>query len=97
MEDIYSAYAVLNAKIKELENKKDELKTKILSSMIENNLEKMQHTLGSFTVAKLKKWTYPEYVTEMEEAFKATKAKSQSVGDATFVEEESLRFTGINI
>lgn len=94
---IFEEYALLKAKLAELENQEDALRVKILEQMVENGLEKMETAMGSFKKATLKKWTYTDKVAELEEEFKAQKAKEQSTGDATFVEQNSLRFTPIKL
>ena len=93
----YEAYALLESQIKTLENQKDELRAKILKDMIEKGESKIETALGKFTVTPLKKWTYPKSVTEIGEQFKVEKAKAESNGDATYVEQESLRFTPIKL
>ncbi len=94
---IFEEYALLKAKIAELENQEDALRVKILEQMVENGLEKMETAMGSFKKATLKKWTYTDKVTELNEEYKAEKAKEESNGDATFVEQPSLRFTPVKL
>lgn len=93
----YEEYAVINAKIAELTNQKDSLKVQILQDMIEKGETKVKTDIGSFAIAKLKTWTYSDKVIALGEKYKAEKAKEESTGDATFVESDSLRFTGIKI
>jgi hypothetical protein len=81
----------------ELENKEAELRTQILEEMLEKGEEKVETSMGSFKKATLKKWTYTDRVAELNEEFKAQKAKEESNGDATFVEQPSLRFTPIKL
>lgn len=97
MQNLYSQYALLESEIKELENKKDTLRTHILKTMIENKEDKVETAFGKFTVSYLKKWTYPDKVLELGEKFKTAKAKSESTGEASYVENESLRFTPIKL
>lgn len=97
MQTLYESYAVLDAQIKDLTNKKDELKAKIIEEMVESGEEKVQTAVGSFTVAKLKTWTYTEKVTALEEAYKSRKAKEESTGEATFIEKPSLRYTQVKL
>jgi hypothetical protein len=96
MANPFEEYAVLDARIKELTGKKDELKAKILEDMIERGEDKAATSVGSFTIAKLKVWTYTNQVAMAEEEFKAIKALEESTGEATFVEKPSLRFTQIS-
>lgn len=97
MNDLYSDYAILDAQIKELTNQKDSIKARIMESMAVNGENKIVHTFGSFSISKLKKWEYPEYITKMEDDFKAKKALAESTGEATYTEVDSLRFTSIKI
>ncbi len=97
METYYDKYAILDAQIKELENKKDELRGLILKGMVESGEESVETGVGKFTVTRLKTWTYPEKVIELGDKFKAAKAKAESTGDATYIEKESLRFTQIKL
>ncbi len=93
----YTEYAELDARIRELEAKKDEVKGLILAEMVEGGQEAVQTEVGKFSVTKLKSWTYPDEVVELGDEFKAAKAKAESTGEATYVEKDSLRFTGIKL
>ena len=95
--NLYESYALLKAKMVELENEEDKLRTQILEEMVEKGEEKVETAMGSFKKATLKKWTYTDKVAELEEDFKARKALEQSTGDATFVEQPSLRFTPVKL
>ena len=95
--NIYYEYALLKTKMTELEAKEAELRTKILEEMVEKGEEKIETSIGSFKKATLKKWSYTDKVAELEEDFKARKALEQSTGDATFVEQPSLRFTPVKL
>jgi hypothetical protein len=95
--NLYEEYALVKAKMTELENQEDALRVKILEQMVEEGQEKVETAMGSFKKATLKKWTYTEKVTELNEEFKAQKAKEESNGDATFVEQPSLRFTPVKL
>lgn len=95
--NLYEQYAILDAEIKALESKKDELKSQIIKDLVNQGVEKIETTIGKFTVSKLKKWTYPQYVTEANEQYKALKAKAESTGEASYVEDESLRYTPIKL
>jgi hypothetical protein len=97
MKNLYEEYAVLEAKLKDLTNKKDELRVKILEHMVVEGNDKVATGFGSFAIAKLKSWTYPEKVVKMGEDFKEAKAKAESTGDATYEEKDSLRFTPVKL
>lgn len=89
----YEEYAILDAQIKVLTNQKDELKAMILEDMVERDEAKAETAVGTFTVAKLKDWTYTPVVAKLKEEYDARKAQEESTGDATYVEKPSLRFT----
>ena len=93
----YEEFAVLDAQIKHLTNQKDELKVKILEELVNTEEKSVNLSVGKFTISELKTWTYTDNVTELEEEFKALKAKEQSVGVATFEAKPSLRFTAIKL
>lgn len=93
----YEEYAVIEAKIKSLTAEKDELRSKILEDMISKDESKIKTAVGDFTIAILKTWTYTSKVSELEEEYKARKAKEESTGDAKFVEKPSLRFIQIKL
>jgi hypothetical protein len=97
MTNLYEEYALLETQEKEIKLKKEQLRPLIMEQMISNGQKKVDTGVGSFSVNKLKKWTYPERITKMEEDFKAEKAKTQSTGEATYVEEDSLRFTIVKL
>lgn len=97
MKTIYEEYALLDAEIAEREMKKEQLRPIILQQMIDSKQKKVDTAVGSFSVSYLKKWEYPERITKMQEDFKAEKAKSESTGEATYTEKESLRFVMIKL
>ena len=97
MKNIYEEFALVNAKIAELTVVKDALKVDILNEMAEKGEKKVETGVGSFTVAKLKSWVYPDKVVKLGEDFKVAKAKAESNGEATYTENDSLRFTQIKL
>ena len=97
MENKYEQYATLDAQIRELTAKKDQVKLEIISEMNDKGENKVESDFGKFTITKLKKWIYPEKVLDLEEKFKSAKAKAESTGEATYEEQDSLRFTSIRL
>jgi len=95
MNEIYEEYAILDAKIKVLSDKKDELRVKILEDLVNNELPMVATTVGKFTVSNLKSWTYSPEVEDRTDDLKALKAREESVGIATYEEKPSLRFTPV--
>ena len=94
---IYDEYAILEAKLKELEGRKDSLRVKILTEMVKKGEEAVETPVGKFSVVKLKRWQYPNKVIKLGEDFKEAKAKAESTGEATFSESEFLRFSSIKL
>lgn len=92
-DEIFEEFAVLDAKIKELTNKKDELKTLIIANVVALGEKSVSTAVGKFTISEYRTWTYTDKVKDMEEKFKAQKAKEQSIGTATYEAKPSLRFT----
>ena len=96
-ENYYEKYAVIDAQIRVLNNQKDELRVKLLEELLSRDEKSVVTAVGKFTVAQTKVWTYSDKIAELEEKFKAYKAKEQSTGEATFEENPSLRFTPIKL
>jgi hypothetical protein len=94
---MYEKYALIDAQIKTLTAQKDEIKLAIIQEMVDQGVENVKTAVGKFTIAKLKKWTYPDEVLAIGEEFKAAKAAAESEETATFVEEPSLRFTQVKL
>ena len=93
----FEEYAIIDSQIKELEAKKEGIRALMVKEMIESGQQKVETVWGSFSVNMLKSWTYPEKVNQMNEDFKAAKAKAESTGEATYEEKPSLRFTQTKI
>lgn len=91
--NIFAEYADVDAQIKALEIKKEQLRPFIVAKMSDDGIDKLETEVGKFSVNLLKKWSYPEEVNELGEEFKAAKAKAESTGEATYEETPSLRFT----
>ena len=72
MQNKYEEYAVLDAQIRQLTHQKEVLRDQILSGLEEQKLDKVETSVGKFTVTTLKTWTYTEKVTEMNEDLKRT-------------------------
>lgn len=94
---LYEEYAILDAQIKSIEQKKDELRGLILKDMVDSSQEKIDTSVGSFSITRMKKWSYPDKVLAIGEKFKAEKAKAESTGEATFTESETLRFNSLKL
>jgi glutamate synthase domain-containing protein 3 len=97
MDNTFELYAIVQSKINDLEKEKEALRKVITDHMIESGETKRETVFGNFSISRRKTWTYPEYVTKLEDEFKAAQEKSKSMNEATCVEKESLTFTSIKI
>lgn len=95
--NIYEDYAVVEAQIKVLKNKQDEMRVEILKEMVEKDQKTIKTAVGSFSVSQRKSWEYTKNVEEAKEKLDALKAKEESCGDATFIETPSLMFRTIKL
>ncbi len=94
---IFEQYAILDNEEKALKERKEVLRATIIAQMASEYANTAETAVGKFSITKLKKWTYPEAVEELGEKFKAAKAKAESTGDATYEEQDSLRFTAVKL
>jgi hypothetical protein len=90
--DKYNQYALLVSQKKEIEAKEKVLRKEILADMQANKKDKQEVTLGKFSIVRTKEWTYPKYVLDLEEEYKAKKELSVSTNEATYEEVEILKF-----
>lgn len=97
MDNTFELYAIVQSKINDLEKEKEALRKVITDHMIESGETKRETVFGNFSISRRKTWTYPEYVTKLEDEFKAAQEKSKSMEEATYIEKESLTFTSIKI
>jgi hypothetical protein len=94
---IYGEYAQLESLLSELEAKKEKLCPYIIEMMTANQEEKIDIGVGKFSLTPRKVWTYTDEVAELADTLKAKKAKEESMGEATFEEVPSLRYTAAKI
>lgn len=93
MSNLFSEYYVLDTQIKELTAQRDAKKEQIIKEVSQTKDGKLKTDFGQFTVTKLKTWTYPQHVLDMETQYKVAKLKAENTEEATYTEKESLRFT----
>jgi hypothetical protein len=92
-QSLYQSYADVELQIKELTKVRESYREEILKGMLADGNDKLQNEVGSFTVSKLKKWTYPPEVETLGTQYKIAKIQSENEKTATYTEEPSLRFT----
>lgn len=85
-------YADLKVKEKEVKERLEELNPLIKQELLNQNIDKLPTTLGSFNIKKIKKWKYSATVSVMEEGLSALRTEEQADGTATFVEVPILEF-----
>lgn len=89
---IFEEYAVLDAQIKALEDKKSAMRSQILAGIVENGKESVETPFGKFSYIALSKWTYPQEISDLEEELKAKQVKAKNTGEATCTETDSFKF-----
>ncbi len=97
MNNSYAEYAILKERIKILTNQAEAISKILIKEINDLGVSSKETNVGKFTISKRKSWTYPEYVVELGETFKAEQIKAQSTGDATYEEKDSLIFTPLNL
>lgn len=98
MREILTEYADIKNKIKDLEQKAEELSTTIQAQMAENGVDKVDADgLGTFTVAKCKAWKFSDEVIRMAEDLSNLKKTEQADGTATFEEDPYLVFKALKV
>lgn len=95
--NLYTEYASLDAQIKALETKKEQLRPHILQMMIDSGEKKVDIGVGNFSVFPTKKWKYPDHVIELGDKFKAAKAKAEQTGEAECEEVDTFRYTPVKL
>lgn len=95
--NLFSEYASVEAQIVALELKKEQLKPHIIKMMKDQGQDKEDIGVGKFSLGIRRIWTYPEYVMDIGEKFKAAKAKAESTGEAELEEVDQLRYTSAKL
>lgn len=86
----YDFYIQLENEKKLIEEKIKVLREEILSEMVNSGQQKINTGVATFSIRKLKRYTYPEYITEMKDQFEAEKVKAVENGEAEVEEVDSL-------
>ncbi len=75
-------YAKLQAQIKELEGKRDQVKVEIIEGFHKEGIDKVESDFGRFTIANRTSYTYSEKVKTLETKVKLQKIKEEETGVA---------------
>jgi DNA-binding protein YbaB len=100
MKETLIEYAALKAQMSILEDKMEALKPEVERIVIETNPTDQVvevEGVGTFTMVAKRKYIYPAYVIEKEEAFKEAKKEAEAKGDAQASETRYLKFNSANI
>lgn len=97
MNNVYEEYAAVQAEITALELKKEQLRPHILEMILGQGVDKLETSLGKFSIYPVKKWTYPAKVKNLKDEYDAAKATAESTGEAVCVETPSFKFTPTKI
>jgi hypothetical protein len=90
--DLLKEYAKVQAKIKELEGKRDTIKVDIITELESTNTAELPTDYGTFSMIPKKTWTYSAKVAELAEKLKLTQTKEQQKGIATCEIANYLKF-----
>lgn len=91
-QDIYKEYALLALKLEELEEKKENMRRRILEDLIMRAEDKHNTSFGTFTVANKIVWTYSPKVEKLEERLKLSRITEQKKGIAKYTEKPYLMY-----
>lgn len=93
-EDI-KEYADLELQKKVLEARQEEIKSLLLSQLIELKADKVESDFGSFKIVERNSWKYSEAVRKIESQVKDLKKVEELSGEATSEKKKSLTFYSI--
>lgn len=100
MKETLIEYAALKVQKALLEDKIEAMQPEVERIVIETNpTDKTVEVegIGTFTMVSKRKYIYPAYVLEKEEAFKEAKKEAEAKGDAQATETTYLKFNSANI
>lgn len=92
LQTLSNEVAELEHEKRKIEEQLKERKVVLLQAMQAQDLDKVELTTGTFSLARRKYWTYSDNTKQMEEALKETQKKEQQMGIAQYEEKEELRF-----
>lgn len=94
---LYAEFIKVEAKYKDIESKRDELRREIVDEMVKDGISKEETIYGIFTVAHKTSWTYTDIVGKLHERLKIAQLKEQKTGKAQEHITNYLRFTAQEI
>lgn len=94
--DTLIKYAELKQEIKILEAKLEEIQPEVLEMLVESGNDEVElGGLGTFVLAKRRKYIYTPAVQSLEAELKDQKKLEEQTGDATYTENPYVLFKGI--
>jgi len=90
--ELFSRYAEIKQKVKELEEEIATIGPTILSEIQEAGVDKVETDDGSFIVECRKDWTYSEAVSALDSQLKELKKKEMADGTAMWKEKNFIKF-----
>ena len=91
--ELYREYELLVMEFKKLEAYREDLRTKILESMVNENAKDVTTDFGKFTVGKRIVWEYTPKVKALEDRVKLARLNEQKRGIAHAEERSYLLYT----
>lgn len=83
-------YAALKQEIKVLEEQLELLKEPVMEIM--SDADELQTEFGTFTKASRRSYTYPAFITTLDEQLKEKKKEAEATGTATYTEKPYIVF-----
>ncbi len=91
--ELLNYYADLKIEEKQISEKVEEIKEKVIALMVESELEELELSdKGKLTLNKKRSWKYPEPIKQKEDEVKALKKEAEQLGTADYTENAYVVF-----
>lgn len=90
--EIIKEYAELKIEEKRVKARLEELAPDVKAEIVAAEVDKLPTSLGTFTIKKVKKWSYSETTKQLEADLKARKAMEEAEGIAEFMVQDQMEF-----
>lgn len=91
-DQLIQQYASVDLALKKLETERDELREKILGTLIKEGTDKLESPFGTFSIGHRKSWKYPASIVKQEEKLKIAQMRAQDKGEATATDTPYLLY-----
>ena len=88
---LFERYAAIKMQISALEEEMEVLQPDLLAEMPEDTPVELEN-IGTFSIGKRKKWTFPKEVEVVRQKLKEEEKLSQQTGTATYEENKFITF-----